>query len=364
MTHSEQRQHTHELLKSKNIDRALFAHPHTVTWLTGFAPPPQTGPHPFAGGPPLVWYADGAFTLLLVAGLECDSVPVVHYPGYTIESPITGAQNLADAVREVMRRRSAPIAIEQNHLPAFLLPLLGETMPVDGLLDPFRMIKTAEELTRLRRAFALTDIAHAAAREAVRAGAREIDVWAAAHSAVQQAAGQRVPFGNDCVVNTRANNIGGWPLAHVIQPGGSLIADFSVRVDGYWSDSCAVYYPGEPTAAQKKLHRFVADALDFAISLVRPGVAANEIDRRVRQFIAEAGYPAYPHHTGHGIGIGTHEEPRLVSYNPTPLTAGMVIMLEPGVYFPGEAAVRLEHALLVTDSGADILTKHLTGLEP
>jgi Xaa-Pro aminopeptidase len=40
------------------------------------------------------------------------------------------------------------------------------------------------------------------------------------------------------------------------------------------------------------------------------------------------------------------------------LAAGMVLMLEPGIYFPNETAVRLEHAVLVTDSGAEILTTH------
>jgi len=57
--HQEQRERTHELLESKGIEQALFANPHTVKWLTGFAPPVQTGPHPFAGGPPLVWYESG-----------------------------------------------------------------------------------------------------------------------------------------------------------------------------------------------------------------------------------------------------------------------------------------------------------------
>lgn len=362
MPHVEQRQRAHEALKSKNISHALFANPHTVAWLTGFAPPPLMWPSLFAGGPPLVWYAEGAFTLLAISGSECEAVPVIPYEGYTIETPLAGAHQLATTLQKVIGSAHPSIAIERQHLPAFLLPLLGETTAMDGLCDSLRMVKTAEELTHLRQAFALTDIAHAAAREFVRAGVSEIEVWNSVHSAAQQAAGQRLLLGNDCVVNTRTNNIGGWPLAHILQPGGSIIVDLGTCVNGYWSDSCATYYPAEPTDAQRKLHQHVADALDFAISLVKPGVAANEIDRQVRAFMVDAGYPVYPHHTGHGVGVSSHEEPRIVPYSTTPLEAGMVIMLEPGVYFPGEAAVRLEHALLVTPDGAEILTTHNTKL--
>jgi len=64
--HQEQRSRTHESLKTKGVERALFARPGSVTWLTGFAPPIQLGQNIFAGGPPLVWYEDGHFTLFVV----------------------------------------------------------------------------------------------------------------------------------------------------------------------------------------------------------------------------------------------------------------------------------------------------------
>jgi Xaa-Pro aminopeptidase len=53
-----------------------------------------------------------------------------------------------------------------------------------------------------------------------------------------------------------------------------------------------------------------------------------------------------------------HEEPRIVPYGDIPLAPGMVVMVEPGVYFPDETGIRLEHALLVTAGGAELLTGH------
>jgi Xaa-Pro aminopeptidase len=91
---------------------------------------------------------------------------------------------------------------------------------------------------------------------------------------------------------------------------------------------------------------------------VQPGAIVQEIDRQVRQFIARAGYPVYPHHTGHGVGVSGHEAPRLVPYSQEVLKEGMVFMLEPAIYLPGETGVRLEDAVLVTHGGAEVLTKH------
>ncbi|HLF01763.1 MAG TPA: Xaa-Pro peptidase family protein, partial [Anaerolineales bacterium] len=321
------------------------------------------GAGPFLGGPPLVWYdAAEGFTLIVTdfydpAGL---SLPVVHYPGYTVDVPVSSTDNLAKIIGAFVGRQpsAAKLGADMRRLPAFLLPSEANVIAIDGWLDPLRMIKTAEEIETLRRAFALTDLAHAAARRATEVGAREIDVWSIAHSAAQGAAGYPVLLGNDCVASYRDNNIGGLPGDLPLRPGDSVMVDLSIRLDGYWSDSCATYYATEPNARQRAMHLAAAQALDLAISLVKPGVRANEIDRQVREFIAAAGYPVYPHHTGHGIGVSTHEEPRIVPYNSTALEPGMVIMLEPGIYFPKEAAVRLEDAVLVTADGAEVLTRH------
>jgi Xaa-Pro aminopeptidase len=362
--HEEQRQRAHDLLRAQGIAHALFASRPSVTWLTGFAPPIQLGAHPFAGGPPLVYYAGGEWTLLVLDGYAeaaaASGLPVVGYLGYTIEAPIAGHDHLLAALRTLVGGLAGPIGVEEQALPAYLRNAFApdaRLVPIDGALAPLRTIKTAEELVKLRANFALTDIGLAAAREVIRPSLREIEVWTAIHSAIQQAAGCRVSLGNDCTVGRRAHS-GGWPLDIEIQPGDSFVVDLSTHLHGYCSDSCATYYAGEPSAKQRAMHQTALDALDLAISLVKPGAVAGAIDRQIRQFMVDAGYPVYFHHTGHAVGASPHEEPRIVPYNDMALAAGMVLMLEPGIYFPNETAVRLEHAVLVTDSGAEILTTH------
>src|SRR5687767_7598299 len=110
--HAEQRHRTHALLKERGIDRALFAKLESVKWLTGFAPPFHTGPHLFEGGPAVVWYEDGHFTLIVVdsfasqaAGFDQEADgSVITYPGYTVDQPIASGQRLTEALQLIAGR--------------------------------------------------------------------------------------------------------------------------------------------------------------------------------------------------------------------------------------------------------------------
>ncbi len=371
--HREQRRRAWELLRSRGIQRALFAHSESVAWLTGYAPPLDMGVHHFAGGPAAVWVEDGHFTLVVQDGLAThagayDEEPdgaLITYRAYTVDEPLDPGRHEADALRALARRSvgRGPLAVEEYALPSALLHAAlsalsgGVTVqPCDGWLKPLRMIKTDEEIALIRASCALTDLGHAAAREAVAPGQREIDVWMALQSAINRAAGHRVPLGNDCTAGSRAFNVGAWPGDVMLRPRDSIIVDLSTRLGGYWSDSCMTYYADGPTPAQANTHRFIQSALDYAISLVKPGAVARDIDAAVRAFVARGGRPVYGHHTGHSVGVGPHEEPRIAPYDETALQPGMVILLEPGAYWPGETGCRLEDALLVTADGCEILT--------
>jgi Xaa-Pro aminopeptidase len=103
------------------------------------------------------------------------------------------------------------------------------------------------------------------------------------------------------------------------------------------------------------MHRAAREALEVGIEAARPGVTAGDLDRRVRDAVSRYGY-AYPHHTGHGLGVGLHEPPYIWKNAPTVLASGMVIALEPGVYVPEIGGVRQEVSLLITADGAEILS--------
>ena len=363
--HEQQRQRAARLLDESGIERALFSDIDSVRWLTGLDLP----------APALVWFDRGSFTLLVdegyavVAAAFGDNSNCAHvsYVGYTIQQPIDAPGRLAEALNELVGgsgTTAAPVGIEEKSLLWALWQTLQKALPgcepasLEGKLVPLRAVKTEEELARIREGFRLVTIGHDAGRKAVRLGQREIDVWTEVQTAVEREAGKWMQMGNDCIVGHRPANISAAPLDYEIIADDSLILDLSVVVDGYWTDSCATYYADQPTAQQIELHKFVEGALAFAISLIRPGVAAQDVDRQVRRYMADGGYEVYPHHTGHGIGLTGHEAPRIVPYNQELLEEGHVIMLEPGIYIPGVTGIRLEDAFLVTADGAEPLSHH------
>jgi len=109
-------------------------------------------------------------------------------------------------------------------------------------------------------------------------------------------------------------------------------------------------YPGKRQAIDA-----VRLAQTESMALMKPGVPADEVDRRARESLA-GDANAFQHGLGHGIGLAVHERPFLSPSDQTPLQAGMVITNEPGIYRPGWGGVRLEEMVLVTDKGPEVLT--------
>ena len=99
------------------------------------------------------------------------------------------------------------------------------------------------------------------------------------------------------------------------------------------------------------------DAQQAAIAAVKPGITAGEVDAVARKSLRKAGLGRYfTHSTGHGVGLEIHEAPRIANRQREILEPGMVITIEPGVYFPGKWGVRIEDMVMVTPAGCEVLT--------
>jgi len=363
-----------DLLRSRGLAAALLADPATITWLTGYAPPIETGRSPFEGSAVLAWWHAGELHLIVsdmetAAAQEAGPSAVRSYLSYTIEAPLAGSTNQAQALRDVLKDaapKAGKVGVEWHCLTAPLIDALrsalpsADFVPLDGAFAGLRAVKTPEELAKIRAALGLCDAAQRFMQRALQPGKTELELWAATRAHVEGLAGGRLPILVDLVAGVRTAEIGGPPSAYRLQPGDPLILDFVPRLQGYWGDNAATFFAGSPSAELDKAYRVVRQALQRGVEAARPGVVAGELDALVRQAVRAEGYEAYPHHSGHGIGASYHEEPRIVRYNNLQLERGMVVALEPGVYLPGVGGVRLEDVVLITADGNEVLTTHLT----
>ncbi len=349
--HEHRRERALAIARRAGGEALLAAHPGTVTWLTRFAHDIEQGPNPFTM-PPLAVLAVGEAPILVVSK---DDAPVAEelgceaatYTGFTIGpmEPLAGAASALE--RAVAGRR---VATEPGALPASLASGLT-IVDVERELLLARAVKDDDELAKIRSAIALCDAGQTAARSSARAGLSELELWATVRGAMETAAGSRVPAVADLVSGSRTEDVGGPPGQRTLAEADLVICDLAPRRDGYWGDSCSTIAVGDPSASSRDKHRRAREALERGLEAIRPGVRAGDLDALVR---ADLGYP---HHTGHGLGVSWHEEPRIVPGSETILEAGMIVALEPAVYADGEG-VRVEQITAVTRDGCEILSGH------
>jgi Xaa-Pro dipeptidase len=138
-----------------------------------------------------------------------------------------------------------------------------------------------------------------------------------------------------------------------------LLIDFGAKYQHYPADITRTFCTGQPTAEMQKIYDLVLAANRRAVEKIKPGVTCGEIDAAARQVITAGGYGDYfTHRTGHGLGLETHELPQIAGGVNTPLQAGMVFTVEPGIYLPHLGGVRIEDNLLVTANGYEELTTY------
>lgn len=339
----------------------LSANLGTVTWLTGLVTDIEVGPSPFTAPPLVVLDPDGSITAIVSedeAPGVAPGVETASFPGFAVED-VDRASLAAAAALEVLGG-ARELAVELDSLPGDLALALAERdvalKDVGASLRAARAVKDSDEIDALRAAIAIADVGQAAAREAVRAGATELSVWASVRSAMERAAGGRIPVLADLVSGERTAEVGGPPTGRSLEPDDLVLVDLVPRPAAYWADSCATLAVAEPSAAAREAHSAAAAALEQAVALCRPGARAAEIDALARETMEAAG-GSYPHHTGHGIGVTFHEEPRIIPGSDRVLEEGMVVALEPGTYGDG-LGVRVEQVVLVTAAGPEILSGH------
>jgi len=357
-----------EKLRQNQIDHALFTSQSNLRYFAGHTAGIESGPAPYSPVVGVLFVERGARPHLFLSGSDpapevYEEIAIERFPGYSYERPLQALFDLSERLVTLLKKLPrGRVGVESETCPAALLDELRGECPhlqfaeMAPLAAGIRMTKDAEEIQILRECCALCDAGQEVARSLARPGITELDLFEEVRKAMEVKEGRRLPLPADLVSGPRTAGIGGSPSLRRIEPGDPIIIDLTPRHRGYWGDSCNTCVAGAPTADQRRIFIGVEEALSEAIAHIRPGMRACELDTMVRKRMSELG-GLFPHHSGHGIGVTRHEDPRIVPYNALPLQPGMVIAIEPGVYFKNAWGLRLESVVLVTAYGAEVLSQ-------
>jgi Xaa-Pro aminopeptidase len=230
-------------------------------------------------------------------------------------------------------------------------------VPVEDLVAPLMQVKDAGEVGLIRRAAAIADKAFAAILPVIKAGVRERDVAAELEYVMMKAGSEKAAFETIVASGPRSALPHGRASMRRIRSGDFVTLDFGATVDGYVSDLTRTVVVGRASARQRQVYNLVARAQKAAITRARAGAVCSQLDKAARGVIERAGHGRrFDHGLGHGIGLAVHEGPAVNAKSKVVLKAGMVVTIEPGVYFPGWGGVRIEDDVLIGAHGVSMLT--------
>lgn len=341
-------------LQDNQQDIAMISNPITIAYFTGY----EMEPH------------ERIFVLLVFK----DAEPFIFTPALNVEEAQNSEWNgdvlgyldsespWAMIADEIQRRTKADArwAIERDHLPVEKFQAMHSQFPdadFSGNLTPvvqkMRLFKTPTEIKKLQGAGAEADFAFQVGFDNIRTGVTERYIAGQIDYQLKLQKGvMHTSFETIVQAGTNAANPHLGPTMNQVKPNDLVLFDLGTMHQGYASDASRTVAYGTPTDKQREIYEIDRTAQQAAIEAAKPGMTASELDAVARNVIRKAGYGKYfIHRLGHGIGKDVHEFPSIVEGNDFVLAPGMCFSIEPGIYIPGVAGVRIEDCGVLTNDG-------------
>jgi Xaa-Pro aminopeptidase len=230
-------------------------------------------------------------------------------------------------------------------------------VPIASVVASLREVKDTEEVETMRRAALLGCKLFDSLLGSLLPGITEVSVAAELEHASRLAGAEAMSFETIVASGPRSALPHGRASLAKLPKNGFLTLDFGVVLDGYCSDMTRTVHLGRASQEEFAVYDAVLEAQEAAVAAIAPGVTTGDVDEAARSVLRRAKLDKFfTHSTGHGVGLEIHEGPRLAAELKQKLEPGMVVTVEPGVYFPGKFGVRIEDMVLVTAKGSEILT--------
>jgi Xaa-Pro aminopeptidase len=260
----------------------------------------------------------------------------------------TGFDPTHTTVAELSRfRAELPSKLRRTFLTALAAPLI----------EPLRLLKDEDELNLMSAAALIGCELFEHILHLMRPGIQEIEIAAELEHQARMRGAEAMSFETIVASGVRSALPHGKASSAPLPRRGFVTLDFGIIREGYCSDMTRTVCLGKPKPDERNAYEAVLEAQQSAVSVVAAGVSCGEVDEAARSILRKAGMAdAFSHSTGHGVGLEIHESPRVAAGQKTKLQTGMVVTIEPGVYWPGKFGIRIEDMVAVTKSGGQVLT--------
>lgn len=281
--------------------------------------------------------------------------------GATIHIPDTNL--LRYAAEEGLLDDVKTVLFQSDHLTVEKREKLGEWFPetdwkpVAHLLSEQVAAKDAGEVERIRTAQAVTDAVFAHLCEVIEPGMSERDVAAEIVYQHLKRGAEKVSFEPIVASGPNGSLPHARPTGRKLRTGDLVVIDMGAVVNGYASDMTRTVAIGAPGTEARASYEAVRTAQEQAIAAAHAGMTGTALDTVARKVLDEAGLGEYfTHSLGHGIGLQTHEWPRLSQQVEHTLPEGATVTIEPGVYVRERYGIRIEDIVVLRADGCENLT--------
>jgi len=267
---------------------------------------------------------------------------------------------LSQGVQAMDRMVGEPTVFSEPFFDAFRQGH-GEVVDASDVLARARMIKTDQEIERMRLANELATLGCEHIRERLVPGMRCSEVGALFEGFVHQTGigyQGRVEMARAFTLVWSGPGIRTFTATgdRPVYENEPTLLEIWVCADGYWTDLTKNFCPGTLTPAYNALLELLLSIYEEAVSFATDGAPIGEVDRLIRARLTEGGYPGQPSHpVAHGVGARAHEPPFAHQAAAGTMAAGMVFAIEPGAYWEGGGGLRLEDDYLITAGRAERL---------
>ncbi len=230
--------------------------------------------------------------------------------------------------------------------------------PLNTVIESMRIMKSPDEVQCIRKAASRAERAFIKLQPYIKPGITERKLALKLEALLKEEGCKTLPFGVIVASGFLSALPHASPTNKIIKKGDFIVFDWGGEYEGYYSDMTrTIVAKGKDTARQKEIYSIVLEAQKKALETVKPDIKAAAVDRAARNYIKQKGYDEYfGHGTGHGVGLAVHERPYISWRSKDVLKENMVFTVEPGIYLPRFGGVRIEEMVVVTKSGAEVLT--------